>query len=77
MTRWPHECNEHELEKTLGDGKGQRGLECCSSWGCKESDITEQLDNKNRINNPKMSTEPCTYKKTQQIGQSNLEKEQN
>ena len=25
-----------------GDGKG--GLACCSSWGCKESDMTEQLN---------------------------------
>ena len=23
---------------------GQRGLVCCGSWGCKESDMTEQLN---------------------------------
>ena len=24
-------------------GDGQGGLECCSPWGCKELDMTEQL----------------------------------
>ena len=31
----------------MGLGKlrdGQGGLECCSSWGCKELDMTEQLN---------------------------------
>ena len=27
-----------------GDGDGQGGLACCDSWGCKESDTTEQLN---------------------------------
>ena len=27
---------------TLGDGEGQGSLACCSLWGCKESDTTEQ-----------------------------------
>ena len=26
---------------TLGVGDGQGGLAYCSSWGCKESDMTE------------------------------------
>jgi len=25
-------------------GDGQEGLACCSPWGCKESDTTEQLN---------------------------------
>ena len=29
----------------VGDGQG--GLACCSPWGCKESNMTEQLNNKN------------------------------
>ena len=37
----------HELEQTPGDGEGQGGLECCSSWGRKEADVTEQLNDKN------------------------------
>ena len=28
----------------LGVGDGQGGLECCSSWGRKESDMTEHLN---------------------------------
>ena len=28
----------------VSDGHG--GLACCSPWGCKESDTTEQLNNK-------------------------------
>ena len=30
----------------LGDIEGQGSLVCCSSWGRKESDTTEQLNNK-------------------------------
>ena len=26
---------------TWGVGDGHRGLVCCGSWGCKESDTTE------------------------------------
>ena len=42
-----HQCNEHELGKTPGDGEGQGGPACCSPWGCKESDTTGQLNNNN------------------------------
>ena len=33
MAGWPHRLNGHEFEQTLGDGEGQEGLACCSSWG--------------------------------------------
>ena len=36
------ESSCHEFEQALGDGKGQGRLVCCSAWGCKESDVTEQ-----------------------------------
>ena len=29
------QLNGHELEQTQGDNRGQGGLACCSSWGCK------------------------------------------
>ena len=29
-----------KMNMNLGDGEGQGGLVCCSSWGCKESDTT-------------------------------------
>ena len=32
------------LSELLGVGDGQGGLVCCSSWGHKESDMTEQLN---------------------------------
>ena len=41
MAGMHHQCNDHELGKTLGDGEGQGGLECCDSWGREESDTTE------------------------------------
>ena len=44
MVEWYHRLNEHEFEQTLGDGEGQESLACCSPWGCKESDTTEQLN---------------------------------
>ena len=34
----------HESEQTLRDCGGQRSLACCSPWGCKESDMTEQQE---------------------------------
>ena len=34
----------HEFEQALEVGNGQGGLMCCSPWGCKESDMTEQLN---------------------------------
>ena len=43
MVGWHHRINEHKFEQTLGVGDGQGSLACCSPWGCKESDPTEQL----------------------------------
>ena len=42
MVGWHHWLNGHGFEWTLGVGDGQGGLACCSSWGSKESDMTEQ-----------------------------------
>ena len=41
-----------KLMFTLGVGDGQGGLACCSPWGHKESDMTEQL-NCSELNNKK------------------------
>ena len=38
MVGWHHQLNGHESEQTLGDGKGQRNLACCSPWGHEELD---------------------------------------
>ena len=39
---WHCWLNGHEFEKTLGVDDGQGSLACCSSWGRKEWDMTEQ-----------------------------------
>ena len=44
MAGWHHWLDGHEFEGTPGDGDGQGGLACCSSWGGKASDTTEQLN---------------------------------
>ena len=44
MAGWHHQLDGHEFEWTPGDGDGQGGLSCCSPWGRKESDMTEQLN---------------------------------
>ena len=41
MVRWQHWFNGHEFEQTPGDGKVQGGLACCSRWGHKKSDMTD------------------------------------
>ena len=44
MVGWHHWLNGHEFESTLGVGDEQGGLVCCSPWGRKELDTTEQLN---------------------------------
>ena len=44
MVGWHHWLNGHEFGWTPGVGDGQGGLVCCSPWGRKESDTTEQLN---------------------------------
>ena len=52
MVGWHHRLNWHGFGWTLGVGDGQGGLACCSPWGHKESDTTEQLNNNNKwLNN--------------------------
>ena len=46
MIGWHHQLNGYEFEQTLEDVEGQGGLACCGPWGHKESDTTEQLNNK-------------------------------
>ena len=47
MVGWYHWLNGHEFEQTPGDSDGQGSLMCSNSWGCRESDTTEHLNNKN------------------------------
>ena len=42
MASWTQFRHESEQAPEAGDGQGS--LVCCSLWGCKESDMTEQLN---------------------------------
>ena len=44
MVGWHHWLGGHEFEQALGISDGQGGLECCSPWSHKESDMTEWLN---------------------------------
>ena len=39
-----HWLDGHEFEQAPGVGDGQGSLACCSPWGLKQSDMTEQLN---------------------------------
>ena len=47
IVEWHYQFNGREFEQTLGDSEGQGSLACCSPWGHRESDKTEQLNNIN------------------------------
>ena len=47
MVGWHHWLNGQEAEQT-GDSERQGDLVCCRTWGHKESDTTELLNNKQR-----------------------------
>ena len=49
MVGWHHQLKGHEFEHTLGDSEGQGNLACCQSWPCKDSGMTEQLDNESKV----------------------------
>ena len=44
MYGWHHWLDGHEFEQALGVGDEQGSLACFRPWGCKESDMTEQLN---------------------------------
>ena len=44
MIGWHQRLNGHEFEQAPGDGEGQRSLACCGSWGRRDSDTTERLN---------------------------------
>ena len=55
---WHHRLSGHGFGWTPGVGDGQWGLVCCSSWGHKESDMTEQLNWTELSMAPPMRTRP-------------------
>ena len=49
LVGWHHRLTAYEFEEALRDAEGQGCLTCCSTWGCKESYMTEQLNNSNAL----------------------------
>ena len=49
MVGWHHQQNGHEFEQTSRDTEGQGSLVCCSPGDCRESDMTEQLNNNSKV----------------------------
>ena len=47
MVGWHHRLDGCEFEQAPAGGEGQGSVVCCSPWGHKESDTTEQLNNNN------------------------------
>ena len=41
---WYHQLDGHEFEQALGIGDAQGSLACCSPWGGKGLNTTEQLN---------------------------------
>ena len=60
-----HQLNGREFEHTLGATERLGSLVCCSSWDLKESDMNEQLNNSEQLQQsfPSSSTKwPLTWK---------------
>ena len=55
---WYLWLNAYAFGQAPGVGGGQWSLECCSPWGCKEQDMTEQL---NWTNAPFQTPEMCEW----------------
>ena len=48
MVRQHHRLSGHEFEEISSESEGQRSLASCSLWSCKESDMTQQMNNNNK-----------------------------
>ena len=44
MVGWHHLLDGHDFKQSQGVGDGPGGLACYSTWGHRESDMTEQLN---------------------------------
>ena len=51
MVGWHHWLDGHEFEQAPGVGDGQGGLACCSSWGCKETQLSDWTELNNSARN--------------------------
>ena len=44
MVGWHHQLDGHEFEQVPGSGDGHESLECCSTWGRRQLDMTEHMN---------------------------------
>ena len=44
MVGWHHRLDGHEFEQALGVADEQESLPCCSPWGSKGLEVTEQMN---------------------------------
>ena len=44
MVGWHHRLDGHEFEQALGVADEQESLPCCSPWGSKGLELTEQMN---------------------------------
>ena len=63
MVGWHHQLNGHEFAQTLEDSEGHESLVCCSPWGCKDQDTTEQLNksSSSKVHKSTITCRGCTY----------------
>ena len=60
MVGWHYWLNGHEFEQIPGDSEGQGSLVCCSPWGHKKLDTTEQ-PNSNNHHHPRAQLLSCVW----------------
>ena len=77
---WHHQLDGHEFEQVPRVGDGQGSLACCSPWGSKEPDTTEQLNGTRdchcSVFNIYFYLFDCTRASLQHVGSSSLTKDQ-
>ena len=49
MVGWYHQLSGQQFEQTLRNSEGQGSLACHSTWGHKELEMTEQLNNNKKL----------------------------
>ena len=72
MVGWHHRLDGHEFEQIPGDGEGQASLACCTPWGHKELDMTQQLNNNNK-NSPFLENKNKTKTKEMENKRENID----
>ena len=76
-----HQFNGHELQQTLGDGEGQGGSACCSSWslrvrhdgGLNNNNVSELIKVKGLTSSQWCTAEPgITFTTVKQYAEKTL-----